>query len=112
MAQCKATNRQGLPCRQPAIRGGAVCKAHGGSAPQVRAKAAQRLLEAADPAAAYLAATVRNKNASDADRIKAALGILDRSGHHAKSAMEHSGPDGGDISVAVNWVESEKPEGD
>ena len=110
MSQCTATNRQGNRCGRGAVPGAAVCDFHGGKAPQVRAKAAQRLLEAADPAAAYLAATVRNKKASDADRIKAALGILDRSGHHAKSAMEHSGPDGGDISVAVNWVESEKPE--
>ena len=36
MIQCTAKSvRSGKPCRAPAIRGGTVCQAHGGSAPQV-----------------------------------------------------------------------------
>lgn len=45
MAQrCTARSSQtGEPCRAWAIRGGSVCVAHGGAAPRVRAKAAERL---------------------------------------------------------------------
>jgi hypothetical protein len=42
-AQCSATSRSGAQCSLAAIPGGTVCRFHGGSAPQVRAKAAERL---------------------------------------------------------------------
>ena len=42
--KCKAvSSRTGKPCRNDAIRGGAVCGMHGGKAPQVRAAANRRL---------------------------------------------------------------------
>lgn len=44
--RCTATNSAGQPCRNRPIRGGTVCSTHGGSAPQVRAAAAARRLEA------------------------------------------------------------------
>ena len=44
--QCKATSsRTGERCRNRPIRGGEVCSTHGGMAPQVQAKAAERLLQ-------------------------------------------------------------------
>lgn len=42
-AKSKSTGQQ---CRHSAIEGGSVCRTHGGRAPQVRAKAAERLVEA------------------------------------------------------------------
>lgn len=43
--QCTATAKTtGNRCRQPAIRGGTVCRFHGGAAPQVKAKAALVML--------------------------------------------------------------------
>ena len=41
--RCSAHRKSGQPCRNWAIRGGYVCRMHGGAAPQVRAKAAARL---------------------------------------------------------------------
>lgn len=51
--RCKGTSRSGKQCAKAPIVGGTVCRMHGGSAPQVKAKAAQRvadmLAEAIDP---------------------------------------------------------------
>lgn len=41
--KCTGTRRDGTPCGKWPIRGAKVCPTHGGSAPQVRAKAAQNL---------------------------------------------------------------------
>lgn len=40
--RCTATTKAGNPCKASAIHGGKVCNKHGGSAPQVKAKAAVR----------------------------------------------------------------------
>src|SRR3546814_3115054 len=48
--QCTAkSTTTGERCTKAPIRGGPVCATHGGSAPQVRKKAALRLLELVDP---------------------------------------------------------------
>ncbi len=52
--KCTAHRQDGNPCTAYAIKGGSVCRVHGGSAPQVRAAALRRLLEAVDPAAGEL----------------------------------------------------------
>jgi hypothetical protein len=40
--KCSGTNNRGEPCGKWAIRGGTVCRSHGGAAQQVKAKAAIR----------------------------------------------------------------------
>lgn len=40
-------HKDGAPCKNPPRRGGVVCGHHGGAAPQVRAKAAERVAEQA-----------------------------------------------------------------
>ena len=111
MPTCTATRRNGTQCTQPAIKGATVCRMHGGSAPQVRAKAAQRLLEAADPAAAYLASLVKNPKAPESDRRQAATAILDRAGLSPKQVVEHSGPGGEPIQGLIR-VEFVEPKGE
>lgn len=50
MARCRATSKASKQqCKRGAIPGGAVCHKHGGSAPQVKAKAAERLADLIDP---------------------------------------------------------------
>lgn len=56
-----------------------MCDTHGGKAPQVRRKAAIRLLELVDPAIAVLAREMVNADKS-ADRQRAANSVLDRAG--------------------------------
>ena len=48
MPRCKAKSKHG-PCKASAIKGGMVCGMHGGRAPQVRRKAAERLADLIDP---------------------------------------------------------------
>lgn len=76
---CRAKRSNGEPCKKPAIKGGTVCQTHGGSAPQVRKKAALRLLELVDPAIAVLAREMVQADKS-ADRQRAANSVLDRAG--------------------------------
>src|SRR3972149_1048900 len=46
--RCTARSRTG-PCKKAPIRGGMVCDRHGGRAPQVKRKAAERLADLIDP---------------------------------------------------------------
>src|SRR3546814_9253905 len=78
--QCTAkSTTTGERCTKAPIRGGTVCATHGGSAPQVRKKAARRLLGLVDPAIAVLAREMVNADKS-ADRQRAANSVLDRAG--------------------------------
>lgn len=45
--RCGRNTRTGSPCKKWAIRGAEVCDTHGGAAPQVKAKAQQRVAEKA-----------------------------------------------------------------
>ena len=74
--QCKAHARSGAPCGKPAVPGARVCRFHGGRAPQVVAAARQRLLMAADPAAAKLIEIMRSKKTEPHVAISACKEIL------------------------------------
>lgn len=78
--QCTAkSTTTGNRCTKAPIKGGTVCATHGGSAPQVRKKAALRLLNLVDPAIAVLAREMVQADKS-ADRQRAANSVLDRAG--------------------------------
>lgn len=80
-----------------AIKGGAVCRMHGGSAPQVREAARLRLLELVDPALATIARAVKQKRTGPVE-LKAAHDILDRTGLAApKEEMIQAG-----VTINVN----------
>lgn len=83
-ARCTATTKHGpnagKRCKQAAINGGTVCVKHGGSAPQVRAKATQRLMAMVMPALAELDKILRKKGTSDTDRLRAIREVLSRTG--------------------------------
>lgn len=78
--QCSAASKQtGNRCKNYAIRGGTVCKFHGGGSAVVRRKAALRLAALVDPAIATLGREMVKAEKSS-DRIRAAAEVLDRGG--------------------------------
>ena len=81
---CKAKRTNGHACKAQAIKGGSVCRSHGGAAPQVREAARRRLLELVDPAIAVLARAVRPRRKAKweptANELRAVSEILNRSG--------------------------------
>ena len=75
--RCRAHTSSGKPCKRWAIVGGFVCMTHGGTAPQVRRKANERILALA-PRAAQIIATLAESSESDVVRLRAAQDLLDR----------------------------------
>ena len=82
--KCTATNRAGAPCGKFAMRGQAVCLAHGGASPQAKAKAAEmvelaelRLRNLAPRAVSELESLVIHAS-SEAVRLGAENSLVDR----------------------------------
>jgi len=86
--QCKAkSKRSGIRCRKHAIKGGTVCATHGGSAPQVKLKARERLAILVDPAIDRIKEVIE-KGENIAASLRAAQDILDRTGFKATNKLE------------------------
>lgn len=77
--KCTAKNRNGKKCGRNAIEGGTVCNMHGGSAPQVRRRAALRMLAMADFALDALLHDMRDKKERRLRQV-AYMSLLDRVG--------------------------------
>jgi hypothetical protein len=90
--RCTATNRRGTRCEKPPIPGGTVCHMHGGNAPNVRAKAEERLQALVHPAITRLGELVGQVEFPSV-AIAAVKDVLDRNlGKAAEQQMvEHSG---------------------
>lgn len=97
MAQCTAHRKNGDRCKAPAIKGGTVCRVHGGAAPQVRDAARLRLLALVDPALATLGRSLDLKGNQAQVALAAARDVLDRAGFKSTEKLEISGADGGPI---------------
>ena len=79
--QCTASAKStGKRCVRAPIAGSTVCRVHGGAAPQVRAKARERLLALVDPALCELDKLLR-KAKMEPVRMAAVKDILDRCGY-------------------------------
>lgn len=61
---------------------------HGGSAPQVRAKANQRLIEMILPALAHLRKIIDSPSTSDTDKLRAIQMVLSRTGYNEKHSID------------------------
>lgn len=85
--RCVAHSKSGDQCRRVARRGGTVCRHHGGAAPQVKAKARERLELAADRMARELLGIATGAE-SEAVKLAAVKDALDRAGLAAKQNVE------------------------
>lgn len=94
---CTAHRTDGQPCRAAAIKGGTVCRVHGGSSPQVRDAARRRILQAAEPAAAELV-EIALKEEDPRIRLAAIRDILNRAG-----VREPDQP----VEITIEMVEAE-----
>lgn len=65
-----------------------MCQVHGGSAPQVRAAAKRRLLEAADEVAAILVRIAISEDTDERVRLQAIRDLLDRAGIMTPKTVE------------------------
>ena len=111
--QCTATAKStGERCKRAAIKGGEVCPMHGGSAPQVKKKAQDRLDEMADSVTANVQADIEDlqeeyDNTDDPEEKLAIVGemrkllklVLDRTGHGPSEKREITGEGGGGIVI-------------
>lgn len=86
--KCSARTRNGDPCRAAPVRGATVCRMHGGAAPQVKAKAAQRLAERVMPMLATLDRIANDESLPPAVRLAAVRDWLDRAGIKEAIALE------------------------
>jgi hypothetical protein len=78
--RCNGTLQSGKRCRREAIEGSVVCEIHGGLAPQVRRRAAERLIMTADRAAENLVRMMEDTDVPFGVRAKIAQDLLDRAG--------------------------------
>src|SRR3546814_13009717 len=89
--QCTAKRTTtGERCTKAPIRGGTVCATHGGSAPQVRKKAALRLLELVDSAIPVLPRAMVT-TAKSADPPRTPHRVLDSTGSPRPAPLTTAG---------------------
>jgi hypothetical protein len=80
IVRCNGTRPNGGRCKREAEDGAVVCDQHGGAAPQVRRRAAERLIMTADRAAENLVRMMEDTEVSFGVRAKIAQDLLDRAG--------------------------------
>ena len=79
IVRCNATRPNGSRCKREAEDGAVVCDQHG-AAPQVRRRAAERLIMNADQAAQSLVRMMEDTEVPFGVRAKIAQDLLDRAG--------------------------------
>ncbi len=73
-------------CKKTPMLGQRVCRSHGGASPQARRSARQRLMELAEPAVEALRVALESDDIRAI--IRAAVVVLDRTGHHPRQHVE------------------------
>jgi hypothetical protein len=88
IVRCNGTRPNGGRCKREAEPGAVVCDQHGGAAPQVRRRAAERLIMTADQAAQMLVRMMEDNQVPFGVRAKIAQDILDRAGLASTQAIK------------------------
>jgi hypothetical protein len=87
-SKCVARKKDGTPCKRSPIKGANVCRAHGGAAPQVQRKAAERIAHASDVAVMKLLALMQDPDVPKAVQAAVARDLLDRANVSGKTTVE------------------------
>ena len=99
--RCTAHSSQtGERCKKSAMLGQTVCRVHGGSAPQSKKAARERLNDLVDPAISTLRTILKQgvKTGDYAAAVRASIAILDRCGFHPSQIDKDGDPNqGGDL---------------
>lgn len=99
--RCTAkSSRSGHPCQRWAIAGGTVCPTHGGQAPQVKAKALDRLLALQHPAINRLEQLI-GQDAFPSVAYAASRDVLDRTMGKAAESVAITGAEGGPLEIVI-----------
>lgn len=88
MGRCHAVKKNGERCQRWALKGAAVCTHHGAAAPQVRRKAQERILLAAEDAVSQILMMMKDTTIPAAVRLAAARDLLDRANIIGKQQIE------------------------
>jgi hypothetical protein len=80
IVRCNGTMVNGGRCKHEAEPGSVVCDQHGGAAPQVRRRAAERVIMSADEAAQKLVEWMNDDEVPFGVRAKIAQDLMDRAG--------------------------------
>ncbi len=91
MVRCSAHKKSGEQCKKWAIRGGTVCRFHGGAAGQVKRKAAARIEASLDRAAIAVVRLMEDADTPPAVKLAAARDLLDRGNLTGKQIVEVQG---------------------
>lgn len=110
MPTCTAhRSASGTPCRANAIVGGTVCVTHGGRAPQVRAKALERMAAQVDPVLTELFAMYTNEKVDHAVKVRIMHDILDRTGFRPIDQLKLSGDAEAPLEIIITRTAGDVP---
>ncbi|MCB8043603.1 hypothetical protein JM654_03685 [Microbacterium oxydans] len=87
--RCRYTKRNGEQCKNAPIKGGTICKKHGGAAAHIQRKAQERLQAMIMPALVELNKILEAPSTSDGDKLRAVSMVLDRTGFGKGVTIEH-----------------------
>lgn len=107
--RCKYTKRNGEQCKNAPIKGGTVCKKHGGAAAHIQRKATERLQSMINPALVELNKILVAPGTSDGDKLRAVAMVLDRTGFGKGFTVEHTQDKPWE--VTMQHIVMEMPEG-
>jgi hypothetical protein len=101
--RCHAhSKRSGKACNNPAILGATVCRMHGGSAPQVKLAALERL-KALQPKAITVLESLLDREEFPTVQMAAVRDVLDRTEGKPAESVKLTGAEGGPI--LFKWAE-------
>lgn len=109
--RCTATAKgTGLRCENPARYGAAVCRTHGGNAPQVLASARERLM-ALQPLAVTTLHGLLDREEYPTVQLGAAREVFDRTEGKPAQAVAITGKDDGPLEIVIRkpWADVKNP---